>query len=840
MCGTSHPLTCSTASPVRQGSGHVIHRRATSALGTGGSAAWSPVEDVGQRPAFKAGALETRAQAPGFLLRSNSIPSLPTLRTKETRLPKPIGCELVSGAALAQKVSTTRASTLLVVDIRPFVDYSRGTIRGSLHVSLPSTLMRRKTFTLERLIGNLPDHVRAGVSRTLLERDDCSDVEVVIFDNTSHQTAGAISAACHGMASKFLQCERWAAVRPPRVAVLECGFVQFRELAAGQDLGESLVEEPAVVANSPSPTGSQGSQGRSAQLSDSDLVSPFSSSPLARPRMNSIFRSTSCIAEPPSMPSSFCESPVSSCSPVSTLFKFQLPSASECPPNFKLPQSEEINKLEDYISAVNICEYKDKDNVSTPFPSTQLHAFQFPPSGPPNTSKTEDKLAFQRKYDSICASADKGGDAFKDAVPRWFKLLVNASKVDLIAQYQKIDLLEKRRLSQCLSKNKATTFEFCPSHLENDSSGSEFSFQKRTESCPSEWLDYYDSDEEDKIVRVSSGVELGSKNRYKDIFPFEHSRVILKKKDTRHDDICDNYINANYLVNPFARLQAPSGQDHPNVRYIATQAPLASTTHDFYTCIINNGVPLILSLTDEFENGIEKCFRFWAEGNYDGIHVKMLEETGLPPTSSKEKGDDGNVIIRRIQLTYDVGESYEVMQIQVKNWPDFGTLVEPHEILRVINLKNFAIGELYRAGAYDSHESPTILVHCSAGCGRTGTFCALDSTLSNMSKLDSLEAAWSERKNDKQKAFFITSPKSACLNAKVFDPVSITINSFRKQRIAMVQNVNQYLFIFDCLLAYFRLKLGMATSSGTDSWKLMTEENRQLDTVRHFLDSKIE
>ena len=154
------------------------------------------------------------------------------------------------------------------------------------------------------------------------------------------------------------------------------------------------------------------------------------------------------------------------------------------------------------------------------------------------------------------------------------------------------------------------------------------------------------------------------KNRYKDIFPYEHTRVHLHRhtnsmsslsptqsltkvrsnsrscsnnvfnsesetdddNDDDNDNVdggqdngnninndvtmagntyIDNYINANYLMLPdVENLEA-----NMKVRYIATQKPMLSTVHDFYTCVINDCVPLIIALTDEFENGIERCFR---------------------------------------------------------------------------------------------------------------------------------------------------------------------------------------------------------------------------------------
>lgn len=455
-------------------------------------------------------------------------------------------------------------------------------------------------------------------------------------------------------------------------------------------------------------------------------------------------------------------------------------------------------------------------------------------SGPDQVSKARaDKLSFQRSFLNLHSLYD--GESIDSVVPRWFQDLAHESKLAMVSQFQKIDLLEKKRLSLCLSNsNKDCKAKAAASMAKNAI------YNVDNNDCngfrAAEWLDDYNSDEEDQNITVSSGVELGTKNRYKDIFPYEHTRVVLKKALPTYqshyaNEIWDTYINANYLVNPFVRLQTPRASDCFNVRYIATQAPLEATIHDFYTCILNNNVPLILSLTDEFENGVEKCCRFWAEGNYDGIQIKLLDESNL-----EVHNEAGPVTLRRIQVTYDDNRTFEVLQAQIKNWPDLGVMVNPHQILEMISLKNVVIGQMFEQGIYPKGHLPTILVHCSAGCGRTGTLCTLDTVLSNMSKFDSLKQEWVGRKEIAECNPWSPKP-TTCLSGEVFDPVIITINKFRKQRISMVQNVNQYLFIYDCLLSYFDIRLQEKAAVRHTS-NPFRKSIKDLDIVRSFLQSK--
>ncbi|CAI5092838.1 BBT_HP_G0127690.mRNA.1.CDS.1 [Saccharomyces cerevisiae] len=406
-------------------------------------------------------------------------------------------------------------------------------------------------------------------------------------------------------------------------------------------------------------------------------------------------------------------------------------------------------------------------------------------------------------------------------------------KIELVSQFQKLDFLEKRRLNHSVSfRKKENSFilekpSSYPEQLTSTSSSTIMppkfpdvnKVQKRSHSQPifTQYSKYKsmlslesDSDSESDDVIISSGVELGAKNRYKDIFPYEHSRVILKKglqssKGIKHSHstsdggILDNYINANYLSLPrFSVEQNSSFQTTTTttrrVRYIATQAPMPSTVHDFYTCILNNGVPLVLSLTNDFENGIEKCYRYWQEGNYN------------------EK-------------------PYELLQIQVKNWPDLGTLLNPTSILQAINVKNHIIDTLFAGNYYQNDQLPTILVHCSAGCGRTGTFCTIDSILSNFEMFEMLQKEFVKLKYP----------------AKLFDPISWTINIFRKQRISMVQNINQFIFIYDCLLFYFRLRLdditertdGDGSNKDNISLSALIEQIEKLEILQTFVDDKL-
>ena len=104
------------------------------------------------------------------------------------------------------------------------------------------------------------------------------------------------------------------------------------------------------------------------------------------------------------------------------------------------------------------------------------------------------------------------------------------------------------------------------------------------------------------------------------------------------------------------------------------------------------------------------------------------------------------------------------------------------------------------------------------------------------SKFDSLKQEWVGRKEIAECNPWSPKP-TTCLSGEVFDPVIITINKFRKQRISMVQNVNQYLFIYDCLLSYFDIRLQEKAAVRHTS-NPFRKSIKDLDIVRSFLQSK--
>ncbi|KAK0064948.1 receptor-type tyrosine-protein phosphatase alpha, partial [Biomphalaria pfeifferi] len=226
------------------------------------------------------------------------------------------------------------------------------------------------------------------------------------------------------------------------------------------------------------------------------------------------------------------------------------------------------------------------------------------------------------------------------------------------------------------------------------------------------------------------------KNRYGNIIAYDHTRVVL---DVEGEDIHDDYINANYI----------DGYNKKKV-YIAAQGPSRPTVNDIWRMAWKENSKSIIMLTNSTESGKKKCDQYWPDTGceqYGNISVQLLNTDVLP---------DFTV---RTFLISKGGQSKYLKQFHYTAWPDHGVPRFGHSLL------------LFRQKIrlYDSLDSGTLIVHCSAGVGRTGTYIAIDTQL---------EKAKSEGIID------------------VFNFVHL----MRTQRVNMVQTLEQYVFVYDCLL----------------------------------------
>ncbi|KAK2882797.1 receptor-type tyrosine-protein phosphatase R [Channa argus] len=185
----------------------------------------------------------------------------------------------------------------------------------------------------------------------------------------------------------------------------------------------------------------------------------------------------------------------------------------------------------------------------------------------------------------------------------------------------------------------------------------------------------------------------GTKNRYKTILPNPHSRVTLKSKSC--NDLLTSYINANYIRGYLGDEKA----------YIATQGPMVNTVNDFWQMAWQEESPVIVMITKLKEKN-EKCVLYWPEkrGIYGKVEVLVnsIRECEHYTTRS---------------LTLTCGNQSRMLQhYWYTSWPDHKT---PDSAMPLLQL----MGDVETDRRTAATMGP-VIVHCSAGIGRTGCFIA--------------------------------------------------------------------------------------------------------------------
>lgn len=154
--------------------------------------------------------------------------------------------------------------------------------------------------------------------------------------------------------------------------------------------------------------------------------------------------------------------------------------------------------------------------------------------------------------------------------------------------------------------------------------------------------------------------------------------------------------------------------------YIAAMGPLEHTIHDFALMLKQFKIKTIVCACNEYENGVDKCFRYWS--NNPDITYQPTKDLSVTLTSKPLEFDG---FIRRnlfIKSKY-VPEGYEVTQFHLTNWPDFGV---PEKIEPILNMLEEVHKRMSDTNKLNDYEKEYLAVHCSAGCGRTGTIIGID------------------------------------------------------------------------------------------------------------------
>ncbi|XP_034466453.1 tyrosine-protein phosphatase non-receptor type 3 isoform X1 [Hippoglossus hippoglossus] len=240
------------------------------------------------------------------------------------------------------------------------------------------------------------------------------------------------------------------------------------------------------------------------------------------------------------------------------------------------------------------------------------------------------------------------------------------------------------------------------------------------------------------------------KNRYKDVLPYDDTRVVLQGQE--------DYINASHItvVPPVSGVC---------LRYVAAQGPLPQTCTHFWQTVWEQQTHTIIMLTTLTERGRTKCHQYWP-------HPPEVKDYGHMRVKCHSEECNLAYVTRHFTLTHtQLGEERAVTHLQYVAWPDHGVPDDPSDFLLFIS----SVRERRKG------EEP-LMVHCSAGIGRTGVLITMETALTLL---------------DEGRPVF---------------PLDI-VKTLRDQRAMMVQTTLQFQFVCEAVLRVYKEKHGGSTAS---------------------------
>lgn len=257
-------------------------------------------------------------------------------------------------------------------------------------------------------------------------------------------------------------------------------------------------------------------------------------------------------------------------------------------------------------------------------------------------------------------------------------------------------------------------------------------------------------------------------------------------------------------------------------------------------------------LTAEKEGAQVKAHNYWNENKYGPLHIEFLSEkrASLEPEkihrhkyrpaagrrtstnqkvplaildSSEKSGDQPYVIVRKFTISHEnfpFERMREITQLQYSSWPDFGAPAHPAHLLGLVEQCDAVVRSIQRTHTAepDPPNPRPILVHCSAGCGRTGTFCTVDSVVDMLKRqrISRTQRHTSPMDLDPKASrqgdgggFFESRSKSGndgpegnWVHRDDQDLIEKTVEDFRHQRISMVQSLRQYVLCYESVMEW--------------------------------------
>ncbi|TRY92489.1 hypothetical protein DNTS_028192 [Danionella cerebrum] len=255
---------------------------------------------------------------------------------------------------------------------------------------------------------------------------------------------------------------------------------------------------------------------------------------------------------------------------------------------------------------------------------------------------------------------------------------------------------------------------------------------------------------------IAQTPENSDRNRFQDVLPYDDTRVELvptKENNT-------GYINASHIK------VTVRGKEWS---YIASQGPLSSTCQDFWQMVWEQGVAIIAMVTAEEEGGREKSFRYWPRlgSRHNTVTYGRFKIT------TRFRTDSGCYATTGLKIKHLLtGQERTVWHLQYTDWPDHGCPEDFKGFLSYLE-EIQSVRRHTNSSSEPKHTHLPVLVHCSAGVGRTGVI-------------------------------ILSEIMIACLEHNEMLDVPTVLNLLRQQRMMMVQTLSQYTFIYKVLIQFLR------------------------------------
>ncbi|CAG5928053.1 unnamed protein product [Menidia menidia] len=261
----------------------------------------------------------------------------------------------------------------------------------------------------------------------------------------------------------------------------------------------------------------------------------------------------------------------------------------------------------------------------------------------------------------------------------------------------------------------------------------------------------------DSVLTTATLPENAERNRFRDVVPYEENRVELVPNKENNT----GYINASHI-----KVVIRGEEWH----YIATQGPLANTCADFWQMVWEQGVNVIAMVTAEEEGGRSKSHRYWPK-----LGSKHNSAThGKFKVTTKFRTDSGCYATTGLKVKHLLsGQERTVWHLQYTDWPEQGC---PEYVPGFLSyLEEIQSVRRHTNSMLDTSKSlnPPVVVHCSAGVGRTGVV-------------------------------ILTELMISCLEHNEPVEVPTMLSELRQQRMLVVQTISQYKFVYQVLIQFLK------------------------------------